>query len=96
MNILKFPSGWFDQSTFKRENGFRPSCQRNLLNNLSKNGSVETRNSVKGNRIIKLYRQIQKTNHNREFTYSSSVLHNLFGLMGMNEMTSLTTETQPV
>jgi len=96
MKNLKFPSGWFNQSTFKQENGISQGCQKNLLKNLARNGSVETRIAPKGSRLIKLYRQVRQPESVRESIYSPSLLHDLFGFMGMNEMTVLTTETQPV
>lgn len=96
MKNLSFPSGWFNQSDFKRDNGISQGCQKNLLRNLARNGSVESRATTKGGRLVRLYRQVRRTDGVREVTYSSSLLHDLFGLMGMNEMAVLTTETQPV
>lgn len=96
MKNLSFPSGWFNQADFKRDNGISQGCQKNLLRNLARNGSVESRATTKGSRLVRLYRQVRQPEKVRESIYSPSLLHDLFGLMGMNEMAVLTTETQPV
>lgn len=96
MKTLNFPTGWFNQTTFRRENGIPKGCQKNLFQNLYRNGSVETRTTPKGGRLIKLYRQVRQTNSNRESIYPPTLLHDLFGFMGMNEISVLTKETQPV
>ncbi len=92
MKNLKFPNGWFNQATFKRENGFLPGCQKNLLKNLSRNGSVEVRVTPRGTKLVRLYRQIQQPEVTRGETFPTVFIRDMFSFMGMTEMPALTNE----
>jgi hypothetical protein len=96
MKNLNFPNGWFNLTTFRRANGISQGCQKNLIHRLCQNGSVEPRTALKGNRLVKLYRQIRRRDNAREVTYSPTLLNDLFEQMGLNEQPILTNETQPV
>lgn len=96
MNNLKFPEGWFTRSDFNRLNGFTKDSQRNLLTNLTKSGALDRRTALLKRGVGVLYRQVHPPERMRETTYSTDTLRNLFGMMGMNEMSVLTNETQPV